>query len=97
MKKISFAVLASLFVVASVSAEAQNDGIVTTHDANVAAQIEQHARDAQAQAPAVEHDAPAAHESAPRKGSAHKSAKSTKSTHHHAKHAAEPKQAPAGE
>ena len=61
MNRISAAVLVSLLAVAGVaSAQTSSDGIVTTHDSNVAAQIEQHARDIQAR-PDTQHnvDAPA--------------------------------------
>lgn len=46
------------------SEQTTEDDIVTTHDANVVSQIEQHARDVQAQPPVVEQDAGAIHESA---------------------------------
>ncbi|WP_322107395.1 hypothetical protein [Paraburkholderia sp. J41] len=89
MKKISFALLASLFVAAAASAQTPENGIVTTHDANVVSQIEQHARDAQAQPQVVEQDAHAVPDSAPHKR--------THPHHHHKKHPAKPAQAPAGE
>jgi hypothetical protein len=60
MKKIAIALLASLSAVAgAASAQTSENGITMTHDANVAAQIEQHARDVQAQ-PAIEEDAQSA-------------------------------------
>ncbi|WP_321935875.1 hypothetical protein [Paraburkholderia sp. J8-2] len=86
MKKISFALLASLFVTGAASAQTPQNGIVTTHDANVASQIEQHARDAQAQQPVVEQDAHAVRENAPHKNAKHKGAHH----HHHKKHSAKP-------
>ncbi|WP_233875026.1 hypothetical protein [Paraburkholderia adhaesiva] len=89
MKKISIALLASFFVAGAAMAQTPNNGIVTTHDANVAAQIEQHARDVQAQPQVVEHDAPVANDSAPHKGTHHH--------HHHGKHHAQPKQDQAAE
>jgi hypothetical protein len=56
MNRISAALLVSLLAVAGVaSAQTSSDGIVMTHDSNVAAQIEQHARDIQAQ-PAAQHN-----------------------------------------
>ncbi|WP_144063498.1 hypothetical protein [Caballeronia insecticola] len=84
MKKVSFALLASFFVAGAAMAQTPNNGIVTTHDASVAAQIEQHARDVQAQPQVVEHEAPVAHESAPHKGAHHH-------RHHHGKHHAQSK------
>ncbi|MBB5409317.1 hypothetical protein HDG34_003258 [Paraburkholderia sp. HC6.4b] len=87
MKKISFALLASLFVAGAASAQTTENGIVMTHDDNVAAQIVQHARDVQAQPPVVDQDAQPAHEGVPSKG-AH---------HHHKKHPAKRAQGPAGE
>ena len=89
MNKISFALVASLFVAGAASAQTPGTGIVMTHDANVVSQIEQHARDVQAQPAVVEHEAQAAHESAPHKATHHH--------HHHGKHHAQPKQEQAGE
>lgn len=91
MKKISFALLFSLFAAGSISAYAQSNGIVMSHDANVVSQIEQHARDIQAQPAAVAQNAQAVHESAPHKA-AHRH-----HHHHHGKHTAKAKQGPAGE
>ena len=88
MKKISFALFVPVFVASAISAHAQSNGIVMTHDANVASQIEQHARDVQAQPPVVEQDAKAAHEGAPHKAAHHR---------HHRKHSAKPKHGPASE
>lgn len=88
MKKISFALLASLFVAGAASAQTQDNGIVMTHDANVASQIQQHARDVQAQSPVVGQEVQATHEGAPHLSAHH---------HHHRKHSAKPKQGPSGE
>jgi len=55
MKKISLALLVSLSAIASAAfAQTAERGITMTHDANVAAQIEQHARDVKAQPPVAE-------------------------------------------
>ncbi|WP_423383632.1 hypothetical protein [Burkholderia sp. LMG 32019] len=88
MKKISITLLVSFFVAGAAMAQTSNNGIVTTHDANVAAQIEQHARDVQAQPPVFEHEVPVVNETAPHKGTHHH--------HHHGKHHAQPKQHRAG-
>jgi hypothetical protein len=87
MKKISVALLVSLFVAGTASAEVLGNGIVMTHDNDVAAQIEQHARDVQAQPPVVEHDQQAGDASTVRKP-AH---------HHHKKHAAHANEGQASE
>ncbi|MBN3757646.1 hypothetical protein G3N95_32300 [Paraburkholderia sp. Tr-20389] len=56
MKKTSIALLVSLLAFAgAASAQADNNGIVMTHDRDVASKIEQHARDVQAQ-PVVQND-----------------------------------------
>jgi hypothetical protein len=56
MKKIAIALLASLSAIAgAASAQTSANGITMTRDANVAAQIEQHARTVQAQ-PAASFD-----------------------------------------
>ncbi|ACC72790.1 hypothetical protein PPMP20_33815 [Paraburkholderia phymatum] len=63
MKKSSVALLVSLLALAgAASAQTDNNGILMTHDRDVASKIEQHARDVQAQ-PAVQNDmdAPAQH------------------------------------
>ncbi|QGZ58868.1 hypothetical protein [Paraburkholderia acidiphila] len=90
MKKISYALLASLFVAGAASAQTPENGIVTTHDANVASQIEQHARDAQAQQPVVEQDARTVHDNAPHKGAHHYQHENHKSHKNHKKHPAKP-------
>lgn len=87
MKKISVALLVSLFVAGTASAEVFSNGIVMTHDNDVVAQIEQHARDVQAQPTVVEHDEQAGYES-----TAHKPAH-----HHHKKHAAHANEGQASE
>jgi hypothetical protein len=71
MKKIAIALLASLSAVAgAASAQTSENGITMTHDANVAAQIEQHARDVQAQ-PAIEEDAQSAADKTVKKAQHH--------------------------
>lgn len=61
MKKISVAILVSLSALSGIaSAQSSYNGIVTTHDANLAAQIEQHARNVEAQPAVVEQDEKAA-------------------------------------
>jgi hypothetical protein len=77
MKKISVALLVSLFVAGTASAEVLSNGIVMTHDTDVAAQIEQHARVVQEQPPVVQQNEPAGYGS-----TEHKPAR-----HHHKKHA----------
>lgn len=85
MKKISFALLASLFVAGAASAQTEQ-GIVMTHDANVASQIEQHARSVQAQPAGFEQDAQPAREPVMHTTSAHKGAHHH-NHRHHKKHA----------
>lgn len=87
MKKISVALLVSLSALTGIaSAQSSSNGIVMTHDAEVAAKIEQHARDVQAQ-PAVRQDADAAVEKAEQKPA--------RLQHHHRKAVAKSKKASA--
>ena len=86
MKKISVALLVSLFVAGTASAEVLCNGIVMTHDNDVAAQIEQHARDVQAQPPVAAQDEQAGYGSA-----------GQKPAHHHKKHAAHANEGQASE
>ena len=87
MKKISVALLVSLFVAGTASAEVLSNGIVMTHDTDDAAQIEQHARVVEEQPPVVQQDEQARYES-----TEHKPAH-----HHHKKHAAHANEGQASE
>ena len=86
MKKISAALLVALSTMTGIaSAQTTDNGIVMTHDREVAAKIEQHARDIQAQ-PAVQQDTQAAAEKVEQTPAPH---------HHHKKSVAKSKKASA--